>query len=183
MLVSEGTSLPGCVFRLLWLMLLFGIVPLFKCCPFAYMLFRCFCFSMIVDFQIFKATRSPIHIYRYPISAAPSPSSSLVLLRPNRCRWMACIPLPFPLVLIAGFAAGGKLEQGVNPSGSPILGLIPTHIALAPPDVDLSGGPSWQKRGYCPVLKGTQGQSHHDQLPLTSWAKQDYNRRNEVRVR
>ena len=87
--------------------------------------------------------------------------------------WLAS-PLPFPLVLIAGFAAGGKLEQDVNPSGSPVLRLIPTHIALAPPDIDLSGGPSWQKCGYCPVPKRTQGQSLHDQLPLTGWVKQDH---------
>jgi hypothetical protein len=64
-------------------------------------------------------------------------------------------PLPFPFVLIAGFGEGGKCAyEGVNPSYSPVLGLLPIPTALAPPDVDLGGGP---KLAEPRILPGDDG--------------------------
>ena len=69
----------------------FVFVRSFKYCVFAYMLYQCFCprcFSMIGAFQIFKVAKPNTYVQGpwYPISATPSPSSSIVLLRSNR-RW------------------------------------------------------------------------------------------------
>ena len=58
MLVSEGTSLPGGVFRLLWFLLLFWVVLFVQVLYVCIHVVSMFSLLMIVDFEIFKATRS-----------------------------------------------------------------------------------------------------------------------------
>ena len=64
-------------------------------------------------------------------------------------------------------------QKASAPSYSSVLGLRPIPIALAPPDVDLRDRPKLADDVYSSEPMGTQGQSLHNQLPLTGWAKQD----------
>ena len=106
-----------------------------------------------------------------------TPSSSIVLVRPNRCpspRLMAYIPTPISICTSCGVRIRQKVwiwrcRSIILPSTKP-----PSHTHRT---CTTQGRPRWRpqacmmtQRHICsPVQMGTQGQSLHDHLPLTGW--------------